>query len=98
MKRNIAQRAVKAAGGVSKVAREISKELKSRAKYKRRADGLLKTDISRQAIFQWKRVPAEHVKVMERLSGMPRHVLRSDLYDPIDSAASAKPADVVVSP
>jgi DNA-binding transcriptional regulator YdaS (Cro superfamily) len=35
---------------------------------------------SRQAIYQWTRVPAEHCATVERMSGIPRHILRPDLW------------------
>ncbi len=36
--------------------------------------------ITRQAIYQWNRVPAERVLDVEKFSGVSRHVLRPDLY------------------
>lgn len=36
--------------------------------------------ITRHAIYQWKHVPAPHVLRVEKLSGVPRHKLRPDLY------------------
>jgi DNA-binding transcriptional regulator YdaS (Cro superfamily) len=36
--------------------------------------------IERQAVYQWSRVPAEHVSVVEQITGIPRHELRPDLY------------------
>ena len=36
--------------------------------------------ISPGAITQWDRVPAERVIEIERLTGIPRHELRPDLY------------------
>lgn len=36
--------------------------------------------ISSQAISQWKRVPAERVLDVERITGIPRQELRPDLY------------------
>jgi DNA-binding transcriptional regulator YdaS (Cro superfamily) len=43
------------------------------------AEGL---GVSRQAIYQWrdKRVPAERVLQIEKLTGVTRHELRPDLY------------------
>lgn len=38
--------------------------------------------ISQPAVSQWTRVPVEHVKIVEKLTGVPRHVLRPDIYDP----------------
>lgn len=36
--------------------------------------------ISAQAISQWRRVPPTRVLEVERISGVPRHLLRPDLY------------------
>lgn len=36
--------------------------------------------ISMQAVSQWDEVPALRVLAVERLSGVPRHELRPDLY------------------
>lgn len=36
--------------------------------------------ISPSAISQWHRVPAERTLEIERLTGIPRHELRPDLY------------------
>jgi DNA-binding transcriptional regulator YdaS (Cro superfamily) len=38
--------------------------------------------ITHQAIAQWDRVPAERVIEVERATGVPRGVLRPDLYLP----------------
>lgn len=40
-----------------------------------------------QAIHQWKKVPAERVLEVERISGVSRHVLRPDLYPSEGQAA-----------
>lgn len=40
----------------------------------------LATKLSPQAISQWKRVPAERVIEVERVTGISRHELRPDLY------------------
>lgn len=45
-----------------------------------------KLGISRAAVHQWKRIPAERVLDVESLTGIPRHELRPDLY-PNDQAA-----------
>lgn len=37
-------------------------------------------NITRAAVFQWKRVPAERVLDVERITGIPRIELRPDLY------------------
>lgn len=44
-------------------------------------------DLSPQAISQWKRVPAERVLDVERITGVPRHELRPDLY-PVERGAA----------
>jgi len=36
--------------------------------------------ISQPAIYQWRRVPAERVLMVERITGIPRHQLRPDIY------------------
>ena len=36
--------------------------------------------ISRQAVLQWRRIPAERVIDIERLTGVPREELRPDIY------------------
>lgn len=41
--------------------------------------------INSQAVSQWKRVPAERVLDVERITGVPRHELRADLY-PLEAA------------
>ena len=44
-------------------------------------------DITSQAISQWRRVPAERVLDVERVTGVPRHELRPDLYPaPVEAA------------
>ena len=41
--------------------------------------------ISAQAISQWEEVPPLRVLAVERISGVPRHELRPDLY-PLEAA------------
>jgi DNA-binding transcriptional regulator YdaS (Cro superfamily) len=43
------------------------------------AEGL---KIARQAPYAWKRVPAERVRDVARITGMRPHELRPDLYPP----------------
>jgi len=40
----------------------------------------LNCGITPQAIAQWKHVPAERVLRVEKVTGVPRHRLRPDLY------------------
>jgi DNA-binding transcriptional regulator YdaS (Cro superfamily) len=40
----------------------------------------LKLRLKRQAIYQWQRVPPQHVQKVEEITGIPRHRLRPDLY------------------
>lgn len=46
--------------------------------------------ISIQAISQWDEVPPLRVLAVERISGVPRHELRPDLY-PSTEPAEARP-------
>ena len=41
-----------------------------------------KLGITRSAIHQWPRIPAERVIEIERATGVPRNELRPDLYEP----------------
>lgn len=40
--------------------------------------------IRSQAISAWDRVPAERAREVERITGVPRHELRPDLWDAPD--------------
>lgn len=39
-----------------------------------------KLGITHGAVYQWDKVPAERVLDVERLTGIPRHELRPDIY------------------
>ena len=39
-----------------------------------------KVELSTQAIYNWKRVPAERVVEIEAISGIAREIMRPDLY------------------
>jgi DNA-binding transcriptional regulator YdaS (Cro superfamily) len=41
-----------------------------------------KLKIARQAPYAWKRVPPDRVIKVEKITGIPRHKLRPDLYPP----------------
>jgi DNA-binding transcriptional regulator YdaS (Cro superfamily) len=41
--------------------------------------------VSPQALSQWRRVPVERVLDVERVTGVPRHELRPDIY-PVEPA------------
>lgn len=49
-----------------------------------KAGGIVKLSLalglSRGAASQWRRIPAERVLEVERLTGVPREILRPDLY------------------
>lgn len=47
--------------------------------------------VSSQAVSQWKRVPAERVIDVERVTGVPRQDLRPDLYPPESASRPASP-------
>lgn len=55
----------------------VAAALTSLGTHKALADAL---GISRAAISQWTRIPAEKVLRVERITGVPRTVLRPDLY------------------
>jgi DNA-binding transcriptional regulator YdaS (Cro superfamily) len=40
--------------------------------------------VNRTAISQWTRIPVMRVLKIERLTGIPRHELRPDIYPPPD--------------
>lgn len=42
--------------------------------------------LSRGAISLWKKIPAERVRAVERITGVPRAELRPDLYGEEDAA------------
>lgn len=46
------------------------------------------TGITPQAISQWRRVPAERVLEVERVTGVPRHELRPDIYPAPETEAA----------
>ena len=37
--------------------------------------------ITRQAVNKWERTPIERVREVEKITGIPRHVLRPDIFD-----------------
>ena len=41
-----------------------------------------KLSISHQSICKWERVPAERVMAVEAATGIPRSVIRPDIYPP----------------
>lgn len=43
--------------------------------------------IASQGVSQWRRVPIEHVRTVMALTGMQKHEIRPDVYDPADRAA-----------
>src|SRR6185295_4248189 len=54
------EEAIRAAGGVSELARQLG--------------------ISQPSVSNWTRIPAERVATIESLTGVPRTILRPDLY------------------
>jgi len=50
-----------------------------------------KLGLSRGAVSLWKRVPPHHVLEVERLSGVPREILRPDLY-PVERSRRVRAA------
>lgn len=60
-----------------------------------KAGGIVKLSLalglSRGACSQWHRIPAERVIEVERLTGIPREILRPDLYPVQQSYTSVPP-------
>jgi DNA-binding transcriptional regulator YdaS (Cro superfamily) len=46
-------------------------------------------DVSRSAVSQWRRVPAERVLKVEEITKVPRHELRPDIYPPPETETAA---------
>jgi len=44
--------------------------------------------VTRGAVAQWTRIPADHVPAVSAVTGIPRHELRPDLWDAPDVAQS----------
>lgn len=49
--------------------------------------------VNKSTVTRWaqKRIPAERVLDVERATGVGRHLLRPDLYPPIEAAPSTEP-------
>lgn len=54
----------------------------------RAGDLAAKLGITPQALSQWDRVPYQRVLEVERITGVPRHELRPDIYPPINAVAT----------
>ena len=42
--------------------------------------------VRHQTFYSWRRVPAERVREIERITGIPAHELRPDLFTKADAA------------
>lgn len=40
----------------------------------------MQLDISKQAVYQWRQIPATRARDIERITGIPREELRPDVY------------------
>jgi len=38
--------------------------------------------ISRQALNQWETIPVRHCRALEALTGIPKHEMRPDIFEP----------------
>lgn len=47
-----------------------------------------KLRVTKQAVSQWQKVPPIRVLEVEKISGIPRHIIRPDLY-PADQSHTA---------
>lgn len=59
-----------------------------------KAGGIVKLSLalglSRGAASQWRRIPAERVLEVERVTGIPREILRPDIY-PVQQSYTGPP-------
>jgi DNA-binding transcriptional regulator YdaS (Cro superfamily) len=62
---------------------------KIRAKRGQIAHIATKLNITSPAVTKWRRVPAERVIDVERITGISREELRPDLYRPVEIAPSS---------
>jgi hypothetical protein len=46
-----------------------------------------KLDVTRGAVAQWQRVPAERIGEVSTITGIPPHVLRPDLFPTVSEPA-----------
>ncbi len=44
--------------------------------------------IKRQAVYQWEQVPLDRVVDVERITGVPRELLRPDIFTKTEGAAA----------
>lgn len=49
--------------------------------------------ISREAVWNWKRVPAERVRTVAKLLGIAEHRIRPDLYSPPAGASHGQASE-----
>lgn len=47
--------------------------------------------LTRAAVATWKRVPAERVRAVSEITGIPLHDLRPDLFDPPAPVSASQP-------
>jgi DNA-binding transcriptional regulator YdaS (Cro superfamily) len=45
--------------------------------------------ITRAAVVKWEKVPAERLVVIEKVTGIPRHELRPDIFSVVDNSEEA---------
>ncbi len=53
--------------------------------------------ISQQAVSAWRRVPVEHCRRIEQLTGIPLHIQRPDIYHAADTVSASSQSALVLS-
>jgi hypothetical protein len=62
-------------GGYSAIAQAVTEELK-----KNKSIPVKERKITRQAVFQWKKVPIKHLRTVKKLSKLTFKQLRPDIW------------------
>lgn len=69
------------------------------AKAKRGAQAAIAREcgFSKQTMVQWRVVPPTRVLAVEKVTGVPRHLLRPDIYPAPEAPRASRPLDSVAA-